>query len=131
MPRSINSGSAGGFKSPGVPAEGNFPYAMGDRKGENRDSPPSFRAIGSADAQDINRKPWTMYSAGMAVKSQRKSGPFVSSLREEFLNYWHMKSGCNQVTRIPRRGQWRDCLYPVILWPTQRPKSDPDFESPG
>ena len=50
----------------GVPAEGNSPYAMGDRKGENRDSSPSFRAIGSADAQDINRKPWTLYSAGMA-----------------------------------------------------------------
>jgi len=27
---------------------------MGDRKGENRDSPPSFRAIGFADAQDKN-----------------------------------------------------------------------------
>ena len=50
----------------GVPAEGNSPYAMGDRKGENRDSPPSFRAIGFADAQDINRKPLTLYSAGMA-----------------------------------------------------------------
>ncbi len=50
----------------GVLAEGNSPYAMGDRKGENRDSPPSFRAIGFADAQDINRKPWTLYSAGMA-----------------------------------------------------------------
>ncbi len=55
---------------PGVPAGGNSPYAMGDRKGENRDSPPSFRAIGSADAQDINRKPWTLYSAGMADTSQ-------------------------------------------------------------
>ena len=53
-------------KRAGVPAEGNSPYAMGDRKGENRDSPPSFRAIGFADAQDINRKPWTLYSAGMA-----------------------------------------------------------------
>ena len=30
-------------------------------------SPPSFRAIGSADAQDINRKPWTLYSAGAAA----------------------------------------------------------------
>ncbi len=50
----------------GVLAEGNSPYAMRDRKGEKRDSPPSFRAIGSADAQDINRKPWTLYSAGMA-----------------------------------------------------------------
>jgi len=29
---------------------------MGDRKGENRDSPPSFRAIGFADAQDRNNK---------------------------------------------------------------------------
>ena len=47
-------------KPSGVPAEGNSPYAMGDRKGENRDSPPSFRAIGFADAQDINRKPWTL-----------------------------------------------------------------------
>ncbi len=53
----------------GVPSEGNSPYAMGDRKGENRDSPPSFRAIGSADAQDINRKPLPLYSAGMAVKN--------------------------------------------------------------
>jgi probable rRNA maturation factor len=52
---------------PRVPAEGNSPYAMGDRKGENRDSPPSFRAIGFADAQDINRKPRTLYSAGMAA----------------------------------------------------------------
>ncbi len=30
--------------------------AMGDRKGENRDSLPSFRAIGFADAQDINQE---------------------------------------------------------------------------
>ena len=44
----------------------NTPYAMGDRKGEKRDSPPSFRAIGSADAQDINRKPLPLYSAGIA-----------------------------------------------------------------
>ncbi len=51
----------------GVPAEGNSPIAMGDRKGENRDSPPSFRAIGFADAQDTDRKPLTLYSAGMAV----------------------------------------------------------------
>ena len=58
----------------GVPAEGNSPYAMGDRKGENRDSPPSFRAIGSADAQDINRKPWTLYSAGMAVRKSYNVG---------------------------------------------------------
>ncbi len=33
-----------------------LPYAMGDRKGENRDSPPSFRAIGFADAQDMNQE---------------------------------------------------------------------------
>ncbi len=52
--------------SAGVPAKGNSPIAMGDRKGENRDSSPSFRAIGFADAQDIDRKPWTLYSAGMA-----------------------------------------------------------------
>ncbi len=33
-----------------------LPCAMGDRKGENRDSPPSFRAIGFAHAQDINNE---------------------------------------------------------------------------
>ena len=51
---------------PGVPVEGNSPYPMGVEGGESGASPPSFRAIGSADAQDINRKPWTLYSAGMA-----------------------------------------------------------------
>ncbi len=38
---------------PKFPVKGTL-LAMGDRKGEKRGSPPSFRAIGSADAQDIN-----------------------------------------------------------------------------
>ncbi len=50
----------------GVPAEGNSPYPMGVEGGESFAPPPSFRAIGSADAQDINRKPLPLYSAGMA-----------------------------------------------------------------
>ncbi len=60
----------------GVPPEGNSPYAMGVRKGENRDSPPSFRAIGSADAQDTDRKPLPLYSAGMAGIRHQDAGRF-------------------------------------------------------
>ncbi len=35
------------------PLKGTPPCTMGVRKGENRDSPPSFRAIGFANAQDL------------------------------------------------------------------------------
>ncbi len=38
------------------PVKGTPLYAMRDRKGENRDSSPSFRAIGFADAQDTNQE---------------------------------------------------------------------------
>jgi hypothetical protein len=41
------------------------PPAMGDCKGENRDSPPSFRASGSAERR-INKKQFSLYSAGIA-----------------------------------------------------------------
>ena len=65
-----------------VPAEGNSPYAMGDRKGENRDSSPSFRAIGSADAQDTDRRPLPLYSAGMAgLKST------IACVIEDYIRY--------------------------------------------
>ena len=62
-----------------VPAEGNSPIAMGVRKEGRakrggRDSSPSFRAIGSADAQDINRKPLPLYSAGMAATRKEMHG---------------------------------------------------------
>ena len=59
-------------KTPGVPAEGNSPYPMGVEGGESFAPPPSFRAIGSADAQDINRKPLPLYSAGMADKTHQE-----------------------------------------------------------
>ena len=65
---------------------------MGDRKGENRDSPPSFRAIGFADAQDKDRKPWTLYSAGMAglvgvaFAQLHVSKPGFKGLHEESLD---------------------------------------------
>ena len=52
----------------GVPAEGNSPYPMGVEGGESFAPPPSFRAIGSADAQDMNRKALPLYSAGMPAK---------------------------------------------------------------
>ena len=66
-------------QTPGVPAEGNSPYAMGDCKEENRaplafalPTPApmrqvSFRAIGSADAHPTDR-PWTLSSAGMVAE---------------------------------------------------------------
>ncbi len=49
------------------PLKGTPLCAMGDRKGENRDSTPSFRAIGFADAQDIksSKKAIVLHSGGM------------------------------------------------------------------
>ncbi len=43
-------------KAIGVPVEGSSTLRDGGLKGENRDSPPSFRAIGFANAQDINQE---------------------------------------------------------------------------
>ncbi len=52
----------------GVPAEGNPPSAVGVRKGENRDAPHSFRAIGFADAQDINHEAMDAVLSGNGCK---------------------------------------------------------------
>ena len=85
----------------GVPAEGNSPYPMGVEGGESGASPPSFRAIGSADAQDINRRPLPLYSAGMAAKELSdelqkqlvENTERLESVRDQFygLNEWILK----------------------------------------
>ena len=50
----------------GVPAEGNSPYAMGDRKGERAERLPLHSEHRLCRAQDINRKQFSLYSAGIA-----------------------------------------------------------------
>ena len=45
-----------------IPGQRELTLRDGGSKGENRDSPPSFQAIGFANAQDINKnsssRPW-------------------------------------------------------------------------
>ncbi len=74
-----------------VPAAGNSPYAMGDRKGENRDSSPSFQAIGSADAKDINRKGWSLFfflilslifNSGLALSTQNNASRQILAISD-------------------------------------------------
>jgi hypothetical protein len=52
-----------------------FTGAMGDHKGENRDFPSSFQAIGLADAQMNVDERWRLYSAGMPVPFNGISQP--------------------------------------------------------
>jgi hypothetical protein len=45
------------------------PYAVGDRKGEKAERLPRNEEHRLCRAQDIDRKPWTLYSAGMAEQA--------------------------------------------------------------